>query len=208
MKPISIKDRFIIINDFYTDPVSVRNYALNEQLEASSNGNYSGKMSNNPFLTKEHLDAFSELVGFNVVPSTGFTGKFRFTKKTDESAKQYIHFDPGDNNCCLAGVWYGSQEFPENTEGTTFWKHNRTGLESIPLTLEGLTENGWSPDTLKEFLDKEGIDESYWTKTMSVPYRFNRLALFSPWLFHAPGPAFGTCLEDSRLVQTFFLSPQ
>jgi len=51
------------------------------------------------------------------------------------------------------------------------------------------------------------MDESLWEIDMVVPYRYNRLVLFRPWLFHAPGDAFGNTLETSRIVQTFFLRP-
>ena len=106
-------------------PAKYRNHMLT--------GNYAGIMTHNAFLTQEHLDILSKLIGHKVVPSTQFTGKFRFTK-TGEVGSQDIHFDPGDNQCCFAGVCYLSPNVPDNTEGTVFWRHKRTGLESIPIT--------------------------------------------------------------------------
>lgn len=205
MNPISTFDRTIIVDNFYTDPVAVRNFALSQQTEQATNGNYAGVMTDNPFLTKEHLDMLGNLVGHSVKPSTQFTGKFRFTTINDPMPKQDIHFDPGDNNCCWAGVVYLTPNIL--TEGTLFWKHKRTGLEEIPRTLEGIRQYGWNDtNDLKTFLDTDGIDHSLWDRTDTVMYKNNRLVLFRPWRFHSPGNAFGQDKQTSRLVQTFFLS--
>lgn len=201
----SIKDQFIIVDNFYKQPNDVRNFALAMEKEPESGGNYAGIMTNNHFLTQEHMEIISKVVGHHVKPSTGFTGKFRFTTTAD-SYVQDIHFDPGDNNCVWAGVCYLTPiDFP--ADGTIFWKHNRTGLTSIPLTLDGLTANGFSPETLKDFLNTDGVTHSLWTKTFTVPYQFNRLVLFRPWMFHSPGVAFGNSIDTARVVQTFFFSP-
>ena len=206
-EPISLFERMYIVDDFYTDPDMVRNRALEMNKNDDNDGNYAGIMTKDNFLTQEHIDNISRLVGHYVQPSTSFTGKFRFTKQ-DDPFKQEIHFDPGDNNCAWAGVVYLTPNI-ENTDGTIFWKHKRTGLESIPRTLEGINQHGWKDEKdLKVFLDTEGMDHSYWDKTMNVPYKYNRLVLFRPWMFHSPGPAFGNTIETSRLVQTFFWSPK
>lgn len=206
MNPISIYDRFLIVDNFYADPDSIRNYAISLQKEDESGGNYAGVMSLNHFLTQEHLDSFQQLFGHAVEPSTQLTGKFRFSKTGDEM-KQQIHFDPGKNQV-WAGVWYGSKDYPD-TIGTSFWKHKRTGLESIPLTQSGIEQYGWkNADDLKVFLETDGIDYSKWDMTFSVPYKYNRLVMFRPWLFHAPGESFGDSIETARLVQTFFFSPK
>jgi hypothetical protein len=205
MNPISIHDRYFIVDNFYTEPDLLRNHAISLKREEKSNGNYSGVMSESHFLTPEHMTAFCQLFGHSVAPSTQLSGKFRFSK-ADDQATQDIHFDPGPNQV-WAGVWYGSKEHP-NVDGTSFWKHKRTGLESIPLTQEGIEQYGWSgADDLKIFLDTDGVDHSKWDKTLIVPYKYNRLVMFRPWMFHSPGPAFGTDIESARLIQTFFFSP-
>ena len=205
MNPISIFDRYIIVDNFYTQPDLVRNHAISLKREDSSNGNYAGIMSDEHFLTPEHMTSFEILFGHNVTPSTQLSGKFRFSKIGDP-ASQDIHFDPGPNQI-WAGVWYGSKEYPD-VDGTSFWKHKREGIESIPLTQEGIEQHGWhNIDDLKKFLETDGMDHSKWDKTFVVPYRYNRLVMFRPWMFHAPGPAFGTDIESARLVQTFFFSP-
>jgi len=201
-KPIDVFNRYIVVDNFYTQPEAMRLHALQMEKEDESGGNYAGVMTKDSFLTQEHLEAFKKLIGQDIYPSTSLTGKFRFTKESDE-AKQCIHFDPGDNNASWAGVIYLSHN--NEHEGTSFWRHNRTNLEAIPRTLEGIQLYGWNgPDDLKQFLDTEGMDESLWTKTLTIPFKYNRLILFRPWMFHSPGPAFGSDIETARLIQTFF----
>jgi hypothetical protein len=206
MYPLSIFERVHIVDGFYTDPNFIRSLSLSLQKESQSNGNYAGIMTEQSFFTQEHVDTPSQLLGHPVKPGTQLTGKIRFTKLGDVY-KQDIHFDFGDN-LAWAGVCYLSPNHPENHPGTIFWKHRRTGLESIPRAMEGLQQHGWnSVDELKTFLDEEGTRHELWEQTMVVPYRFNRLVLFRPWMFHSPGPAFGDSVETARVVQTIFLSP-
>jgi hypothetical protein len=97
-EPLSIFDRMYIVDNFYTDPDQIRNYVLSSNKNEESDGNYAGVMSVDSFLTQEHLDTISTLIGNKVIPSTSFTGKFRFTKEKDEY-QQDIHFDPYGNFC-------------------------------------------------------------------------------------------------------------
>jgi hypothetical protein len=199
--PLNIDDRMFIVDNFYTNPDAIREFAIQQEKENESGGNYAGVMTHAPFITPEHLETISHLVGHPVESGTQLSGKFRFTKEND-TYSQDIHFDPGDR-LVWAGVWYGTPGI--ETDGTIMWKHKRTGLESIPLTQQGIEKHGWyGVDDLKKFLETDGIDHSKWEKTLTLPFRYNRLVLFRPWMFHSPGKAFGDTLENCRLIQTFF----
>lgn len=199
--------QYIIVDDFYPNPDEIHFIANALETEDSSSGNYSGCMTTIPFYQQEHQQIFYMLTGQVLNPSTQLSGKFRFSLESDKS-KQHIHFDPGQN-CQWAGVVYLQK--PEhyslnNDSGTYFWKHKRTGLTSIPLTQEGIEQYGWkNVDDLKDFLETDGLDESLWEQTLHVPYKYNRLVLFRPWMFHSPGKNFGNTKENCRIIQTFFL---
>lgn len=199
--PLSIFDTYFIVDNFYTNPDDIRNYAINETKEDMSAGNYAGIMTHSNFLTQEHLDTFNTLIGFKVKPSTKLSGKFRFTKH-DDIPIQDIHFDHAGNDCAWAGVCYLTPGVPDMTDGTIFWRHKRTGLESIPRDREGIKKFG---DPV-QFLNIEGMNHSLWDRIMSIPFKYNRLILFRPWMFHSPGSAFGDSIYNCRLIQTFFLS--
>ena len=135
--------------------------------------------------------------------STNACGRIRFTKANDPFTF-HIHYDV-DMDTKWAGVVYLSKKHPV-TDGTCFWKHLETGLEAAPNTIEGFAKHGWSSfKDFRAFLAIEGLDESLWEKTFSIPYKYNRLVLFRPWMLHSPGPSFGDSLENCRIVQTLFL---
>jgi len=197
-------NRYYIIDDFYNDPDELVRVALDSAKGSGSRGNFAGVMTAHAFLTIEQRDLFQKLLlEPSIDSSTNLNGKVRFTKK-DDPYKQSIHFDAGFDTK-WSGVVYLSKDHPK-IDGTVFWKHLRTGLEEIPKTEEGLAEVGLdSGDQIINLLHKEGLDESYWEKMLVIPYKYNRLVLFRPWLFHSPGEAWGDTLETSRKVQTIFL---
>lgn len=200
-----MRDRFIIVDDFYNDPdqlVRVALDSLNE--EDSPDGGYAGVMTKESFLGEQHREIFQKLtLEPSISTSTNANGRLRFTREND-SFKFHIHYDV-EKQTKWAGVVYLSKDHPK-TDGTSFWRHLKTGLEVAPNTIEGFAKYGWkSFDDLRRFLETEGIDESLWEKTFTIPYKYNRLVLFRPWLLHSPGPAFGDTLESSRIVQTLFL---
>lgn len=197
----------IVIDDFYPEPDKIHEMIYNMPTEDKSGGNYSGIMTDDAFFTPQHQDIFQHITGEKLVPSTSLAGKIRFSLETDQ-ASQHIHFDPGANSV-WAGVCYlqKPEHYPaENDYGTIMWRHKRTGLSSIPMTQEGIEQYGWKTvEDLRIFLETEGLDESLWDKTLEIPYRYNRLVLFRPWMFHSPGRNFGDKKENCRVLQTFFL---
>jgi len=198
-------NRYIIVDDFYNDPDQLVRVALSSMREEDSpTGNYAGVMTTEAYLGEHIRDALQKLtLEPSINSSTNANGRIRFTKQND-SFKFHIHYDV-DVETKWAGVVYLSKDHPK-TEGTCFWKHLRTGLEIAPNTVEGFEKYGWRDfQDLKKFLETEGLDESLWEKTFTVPNKYNRLVLFRPWLLHSPGPAFGDTLETSRKIQTLFL---
>ena len=57
-----------------------------------------------------------------------------------------------------------------------------------------------------ELIARDSNDASKWEMTMRVPMRFNRLVLLRPWMWHSAGEAFGSTLEDGRLVYLMFFN--
>lgn len=198
-----MKNRFLVVDDFYSNPDELVETAL-ASLKVSEAGNYAGVMTQGSFLSESVRKTFCALLNErNIDSATNANGRIRFTRQQDRF-KQHIHFDGGVHTS-WAGVVYLSKNHPD-VDGTTFWRHTRTGLEEIPRSVEALSNQGWNTNRdLQNFLESEGVDESLWQRTFSVPYKYNRLVLFRPWLFHAPGASFGESLDSARAVQTLFL---
>ncbi len=198
-------NRYYIVDDFFTNPDQIVEAAIESVQGQAPGGNYAGLTTAQAFLGERERDIFQAVTQEQSInSSTDANGKIRFTRPQD-SFKQYIHFD-ASTKTKWAGVVYLSKDYPAAIDGTTFWKHLRTGLEEVPKTREGLDKYGWkTKEDLGNFLETEGVDESLWEKTFTLPFKYNRLVLFRPWMFHAPGPAFGDTLDACRKVQTLFL---
>ena len=59
----------------------------------------------------------------------------------------------------------------------------------------------------RDIVERDGLDDSAWECTMSVPMRSNRLVLLRQWLWHTAGPGFGDGLHDARLVYLMSFAP-
>jgi len=197
-------NRYYVVDDFYSNPDEVVRAALASIESGPSQGNFAGAMTSIPFLAEECRELFRKLLlEPSIDSSTSLNGRLRFTRRFD-TFRQHIHFDGGVRTK-WAGVVYLSRRHPP-VEGTSFWRHKRTGLEQMPRTVEEMRSHGWhSNEDIRHFLEIEGIDETLWDKTLTIPYKYNRLVMFRPWVFHSPGPAFGDSYDDSRIIQTLFL---
>ena len=201
-----MRDRYIIVDDFYNNPDELVKEAINTMVEEDSpTGEYAGVSTTRYFLGEGSRGVFQKLtLEPSLNSATNANGRLRFTRAND-TFKFHIHADV-DMQTRWAGVVYLSKDHPQ-VDGTNFWRHKRTGLEIVPNTVEGFGKYGWKNfSDLKAFLETEGLDESLWEKTFTIPYKYNRLVLFRPWMLHSPGTPWGDTVESSRIVQTLFFS--
>lgn len=204
--------KLIIYDDFYSDPMQMRQFALDfeyDEIDPNNPPNYCGVNSKIPVMSDEMVEFFSWITGEKVkVAQPSCTGNFRMQKLGD-TCRQHIHVDLPNFNCSWAGVCYLS--LPEhfgNTKATYFWKHKRLNNEEFPMNTEGAADLGfYGPNDLRDFMYTDGVDESKWEQTLAIPQKFNRLVLFRPNMWHSPGELFGDNKENCRLIQTFFLEP-
>ena len=61
-----------------------------------------------------------------------------------------------------------------------------------------------SHNDMVKFFDTEGKDMSKWIETDNVGFKYNRLVMFNPFLWHSNGDWFGNTYDNCRLVQLFF----
>lgn len=193
----------IIIDDFLADPHAARREALGLSYNpGNKRGNYPGITSDNALDVAALNDQLSRFVGVSVIgdPNT-LHGHCRITKKTDKGATG-VHIDPAD----YSGILYLS-EAAQDRSGTCFFRHKPTGLERIPTTPVALAQSGYADHSVAvdRIVNQDTNKPARWEKVMTVPMRFNRLVLFSPWMFHDAGPGFGKTAEDARLVMLLFL---
>ena len=170
--------------------------------------NWPGMNSVNTFFNDKFIDAFRKVTGENIIHSNdGRSGFFRSTTKNDKF-KQLIHFDPNPKQV-WAGVWYGTPITDEETQnrcGTSFWYHKKLQITKMPLIEEERRKLGfYGHNEMRNFMETEGIDTSLWECHFNVPFKYNRMVIFRPWLWHSIAGMFGDSKETARLVQLFFL---
>jgi hypothetical protein len=176
----------IIIDDFYNDPDSVRNFAL--QQEFCVRGNYPGVRTKSFFTddVKEAIEHYMQFAGkitdsFN---HDGYTGAFQIATAMDRT---WIH---ADHHNMWAGVCYLTPDAP-HTGGTGLFRHKATG--EYRKTGE---EN------------HEAYDYTKWDLVDRIGNKYNRLVIYRGDLFHASLDYFGNDLQNGRLFQTFFFNTE
>ena len=192
----------IVVDDFLDNPDGIREYALKQTYDLLGGKNWPGRDSAECHGQDEMTQACSEVVGQQLVISDqNKCSYFRITKK-GEHGSQHIHFDPNPG-LVWAGVLYLTPTF-HPTAGTKFWKHKETGWEFAPTNEEGAKYGINSHKDMVNFFNTEGKDESKWIETDNIAFKYNRLVMFNPFMWHSNGEWFGTGHETARLVQLFF----
>ena len=199
----------LIVDDFLKDPWAARRAALALDYDpARQHGNFPGRNSTAPLDTGAMDDAVSRLLGTRLGPAFGTQhGHCRLTRKADKG-KSGVHIDPA----AYSGILYLSR--PEDCArpdagGTDFFRHRRTGLESVPQDPARIAATGYADVNalVEDVVNRDTTTLAKWERTLRIPARFNRLLLFSPWQFHNAAPGFGATPEDSRLVMLLFFGP-
>ncbi len=189
----------IVIDDFYPDPEEVRRTALGcAYPEVSGARTFPGRNSRQKFAPQGMDLAVSQVLGARVAgdPNPDTThGKFRITLAADAS-RYLVHADP--TLLDWVGVIYLNSP-AQCRGGTAFFRHKGLNSDRTPMSQEELAAYG--PSSVAELLRQDGNDPDKWQHLMTLPMRFNRLILYRPWLWHSAGEAFGTSLEDGRLIQ-------
>src|SRR5271166_1432256 len=109
----------IVVDNFYTNPLEIRELALRTPFEMI--GNFPGKRTLPIYCNDVTSVMISSIVGKKMLIFSGESnGAFQITTENDKS---WIHCDEG---AMWAGVLYLTPDPPENS-GTVFYKHKASG---------------------------------------------------------------------------------
>lgn len=194
----------IIVDDFLGDPHVARSKALALDYDpALKNGNYPGVLSSSALPIPGLDEAVSRSIGAGVMAQPGTShGHCRLALANDKGLSG-VHIDP----CFYSGILY--LNLPEHCRGgTDFFRHKRTGLNRVPTDAGQMLAAGYTdPNTLiEDVVNADTLKPSRWEKQFTVPMQFNRLILFSPWMFHNSARGFGSRKENGRLVYLMFFA--
>lgn len=195
---------FMILDDFLADPHAARRAALALGYDkALKGGNYPGTLSNRPLEIGGLDEMVQRHIGVAVKPQAGTSHNHCRITLAGEAGRSGVHVDP----CFYSGILYLS--LPEHCRGgTDFFRHKRTGLDRVTSDPGELMRAGYAdPNKLiEDVVNADTLMPAKWEKTFTAPMRFNRLILFSPWMFHNSGAGFGDRLDNGRLVHLMFFA--
>lgn len=175
---------FLVVDNFYTDPNSVRSFALQQPLTAHPQ-NHKGIRSDSTYRFPGLKERFEQLLGKKIVAweNYGTNGCFQVNIAGDQAV---YHAD-----CqTYAGVLFLTPGAPGQA-GTKFYRSLSGVRKPDASTHDEVFRGGFYDSTRFEQLDVVG----------NV---YNRLVLFDAKLIHAADTYFGKTNDDGRLIQLFF----
>lgn len=193
----------IVVDDFLSTANAVRDAAL-KLTYPELQGAFPGRNSLERIEMGGLASHVSQITGERLQPLSpqGSHAKCRITLASDVGRGK-VHVDPG----YWSGILYLSR--PEDCQGgTDFFRHRRTNTDRRPMTPEEVAAMGYASydESHQDIIERDGLDDSAWERSMTVPMRFNRLVLLRPWLWHTAGPGFGDSLQNGRLVYLMFFA--
>jgi hypothetical protein len=182
-----MKINVIVIDDFYSNPDGVRQFALQQEFKYWDN--YPG-LRTRSFIndsTKESLkqilyNAAGDITNWN--DKDGLTGSFELATSKDRSWVHTDHFNT------WAGLIYLTPDAPLSG-GTGIYRYKKTGAT-----------------VASQLHEYESQDMTKWELCDVIGNRYNRLVLYHSDQFHNSIDYFGTNKEDGRLFQLFFLTTE
>ena len=187
----------LTIDDFYADPMQVREFALKQEFKVR--GNYPGQRTvsflNDP-IKKKLRDILYPFAGEITDWGGEYTGSFQYTTSTDRS---WIH---SDSTTDWAAVCYLTPNAPVSA-GTGIFRHKETGWMNFDYKRQN------DPEYMKQAPPgDECQDYTKWEMVDRVGNIFNRLIMYRADNYHVSLDYFGKDINDGRLFQVFFFNTE
>ena len=187
-----MKKSIVVVDDFYDNPMTIRNFALNQNFNIT--GNYPGHRTES-LINEEAEEKLSSIVRGNWGDDVDFPRHEGSYQGCYQHAvaweKSWIHYDHWNEYAC---VIYLTPEAPLHT-GTALFRHKATGITEKP-----------DNEALCERLLSDGRDYTKWDITDRVGNVFNRAIVYPGNKFHSSLEYFGFDKYTGRLFQTFFFN--
>ena len=194
-----LKDkRFFVVDNFYADPMAVRNFALQQTYYPGEGA--VGHRTRKQFMFDGVREAFESIIGVKIADyadgygwlDTGINGRFQYCPAGTPSV---FHCDSQK----WAAVIYLTPDAPPQS-GTSFYRHKETKIFHN-------TQINWDAgDGLKVFNQKTFLDSTPYEAVDTVGNIFNRLVIFDGGLIHSGINYFGWDINSSRLFHIFFFN--
>jgi glycosyltransferase involved in cell wall biosynthesis len=177
--------RMFIVDNFYSNPDEIRNYALTQVEYQEDNRWYKGLRSTTTYRPKGLKEAFEHIIGEKIVDfESGYNGVFQIMMSKDP---QVYHYDTQK----WAAMIYLTPNAP---------------IESGTRLHKSLINSTYHRDNLNADHAFQGdfYDSTKFDIADSAGNVYNRLAIMDAGCFHSAGPYFGNTMETGRLTHLFF----
>ena len=190
------KCNLIVIDNFYDDPLKVREFALSQKYITEDY--YPGKRSEISFSNENIKTKIEEIIMPFAGKITKFVcndnsvsnGKFQYTTSHDRS---WIHSDIYTD---WAGIIYLTPNAPLSS-GTGFYK-----------LIDGDIDENTDEINYNKLCGIHRNDMTKWKLVDNIGNVFNRLIIFNSKKFHSSMNYFGTNINDGRLFHVFFFNTE
>lgn len=184
--------RLFVIDNFYEDPVAVRNFALG-QMYFDDDG-YLGMRTRKQFFFDGVKERIEQTIGEKITDweNQPMNGRFQTCKA---GTPLVYHCDSQR----WAAMVYLTPDAPVEC-GTSFFRHKKTKKHHTSQ-INWDTEEG-----LEVFNQKTFVDKTPYEMADTVGNVFNRLVIFDGGLIHAASEYFGWDIPSSRLFHMFFFN--
>jgi hypothetical protein len=186
----------IVVDDFYSDPDFIREWAINE-ISFSPSSYHKGERATDRFSIIGMKEKLEKIIGkpiYNWNDDSYANGIFQFC-----TADQPIVYHVDNQN--YAGMVFLSPDAPANS-GTAFYRSKVTGDYSFD------NEKRMTERYVNAFKGSNAemnfYDGSHFEKIDEIGNKYNRLVLFDAKNIHAATQYFGDKKENARLFHMFF----
>jgi hypothetical protein len=190
----------LAIDNFYTDPMAVREMALG--LEYHPSGYHKGKRTELKYIIDGTHEKIEQLLGKKISnwSSQPYNGVFQYCTPADPIV---YHYDSQR----YAGVVFLTPDAPPES-GTSFYRHRKERW----LMKDPAEYMGWENELqFNMFRDAvmgtehdDYLDSTKWEEVDRIGNKFNRFAMWDAKLIHSATTYFGKSKENGRLFHMFF----
>jgi hypothetical protein len=202
-----MKFPYIIVDDFLSNPLSVRNFAL-EKVEVMQINQGDGKplrglrSGNIKDLNKSLYSEIIEKISLCYPPLISYENthmEFQFTDNTWEGPG-WVHVDPSTLTCILYLNENACQNF-----GTSLYFGKTPNTVSLNDNIKKESNKDVNLRKTEKYKESRRENNDQFIQTMQIGNVFNRMFIFPGDTFHSGDGFFGNSKETSRLTIVTFV---
>jgi len=184
--------RLFVVDNFYEDPLAVRNYALSQYF--FDDEGYLGMRTRKQFFFNGVKERFEKIINKKISSweEQSMNGRFQTCKA---GTPLVYHCDQQK----WAAMVYLTPDAPIEC-GTSFYRHKQTKKH------HNSQFHNNNDDLTAVFNQKTFLDKTPYEMVDTVGNVFNRLVIFDGGLIHAASEYFGWDIPSSRLFHMYFFS--